>query len=282
MLALRNLLILAVLVVFPSIAQARWYDPSTGRWLQRDPLGTMNAQVAAKESPEEGYHDGMSRYQYVKSRPIVAVDPDGLELRFASRDDEKFFVGLANKLCPEGKFKVEDPWGKDNRRIVSGDSKFCNDYEEGRGWSCSKNTVTMTRKAASSSRPTICMCLCDAINSSRIIKLFHSTTPAGQSHSPGGYVTTGTYDEVYVGTGRPGGYRGRYANPSDRPSSMSPGQVMATPEIIFAHELCGHALPKQPHPPVGHPDRYTERDPVIIIENTIRRELGPEYGHREY
>lgn len=78
--AIRYLMILATLLLaYPSTAHARWYDPATGRWLQRDPLGTMNARVAAKESPEEAYHDGMSRYQYVRSRPTVAVDPDGLE-----------------------------------------------------------------------------------------------------------------------------------------------------------------------------------------------------------
>jgi RHS repeat-associated protein len=42
----------------------RSYDYSTGRWLQRDPIG---------------YVDGMNLYQYVKSNPIRLMDPLGLE-----------------------------------------------------------------------------------------------------------------------------------------------------------------------------------------------------------
>jgi len=40
------------------------YHPTLGRWLQRDPVG---------------YADGMSVYQYARSRPMCHVDPRGLE-----------------------------------------------------------------------------------------------------------------------------------------------------------------------------------------------------------
>jgi len=41
---------------------ARWYDPSTGRFLQRDPIGI------------EG---GLNVYAYVDANPLIRVDPDG-------------------------------------------------------------------------------------------------------------------------------------------------------------------------------------------------------------
>ncbi len=41
----------------------RWYDPSLGRFIQRDPLGTFG---------------GLNVYAYAGNRPTVAVDPSGL------------------------------------------------------------------------------------------------------------------------------------------------------------------------------------------------------------
>jgi RHS repeat-associated protein len=41
----------------------RWYDPSLGRWIQRDPAG---------------YVDGMGLYEYVGSDPVLLMDPSGL------------------------------------------------------------------------------------------------------------------------------------------------------------------------------------------------------------
>jgi uncharacterized protein RhaS with RHS repeats len=40
----------------------RWYDASTGRFLQRDPIGTLG---------------GLNVYAYARSRPVSAVDPRG-------------------------------------------------------------------------------------------------------------------------------------------------------------------------------------------------------------
>jgi RHS repeat-associated protein len=41
----------------------RWYDPSTGRFLQRDPIGILG---------------GSNVYEYARSSPSSSVDPDGL------------------------------------------------------------------------------------------------------------------------------------------------------------------------------------------------------------
>ncbi len=46
------------------LARNRWYHTQLGRWLQRDMAG---------------YVDGMSLYEYVASRPVVATDPMGLK-----------------------------------------------------------------------------------------------------------------------------------------------------------------------------------------------------------
>jgi len=73
---------------FPLTAHGT-YDPKHGRWLQRDPIGTT---VAVGVSEPQGsdrsevdvqvqYRDGANVHQYVRSRPGVGLDPDGLEWR---------------------------------------------------------------------------------------------------------------------------------------------------------------------------------------------------------
>jgi RHS repeat-associated protein len=83
--AIRNLLILATLLLaFPSTTHARWYDPATGRWLQRDPLGSPGQQLGTQTAqfrsaaPSLAYHDGANTYQYVRGRAPVMADPMGL------------------------------------------------------------------------------------------------------------------------------------------------------------------------------------------------------------
>jgi RHS repeat-associated protein len=41
----------------------RWYDPATGRFLQRDPIGLFG---------------GLNVYRYVRNNPVAIVDPSGL------------------------------------------------------------------------------------------------------------------------------------------------------------------------------------------------------------
>ncbi len=55
-----------------------------------------------------------------------------------------------------------------------------------------------------------------------------------------------------------------------------------TPDyLVLGHELCGHALPGLKHPtdPSGQIDPSIF-DPVIAIENDIRREHDPDLGQR--
>ncbi len=58
--------LLASLLVslLPSVAHGRVYDPRSGRWLTRDPMGFV---------------DGGNRYEYVRSNPVAATDPAGLQ-----------------------------------------------------------------------------------------------------------------------------------------------------------------------------------------------------------
>jgi len=62
---LRLIIVLGALLIGAPPASARVFDPETGRFLQRDPLG---------------YVDGPNPYCYVNSRPIFARDPRGLAM----------------------------------------------------------------------------------------------------------------------------------------------------------------------------------------------------------
>ncbi|MCC6677435.1 MAG: hypothetical protein IT436_09845 [Phycisphaerales bacterium] len=91
------LIVAAMLAWFVPTAHARWYDPTTGRWLQRDPLGTQHLWMHQAASitthpkldmdgpvnmdltdPAVQYADGMNLYQYVGSDPLARTDPPGL------------------------------------------------------------------------------------------------------------------------------------------------------------------------------------------------------------
>jgi RHS repeat-associated protein len=53
--------------VFPYLhLGARYYDPATGRFLQRDPIGTAG---------------GLNVYSYVESNPMSHLDPSGLDVQ---------------------------------------------------------------------------------------------------------------------------------------------------------------------------------------------------------
>lgn len=93
---IRALAVLTTIIAITAIASPALavYHPTMGRFMQRDPNGTMTAQpsprvgmagraaaggfVARDRSLGRQYADGMSLYQYVSSNPIRWNDPSGL------------------------------------------------------------------------------------------------------------------------------------------------------------------------------------------------------------
>ncbi len=85
-----------------------YYNPKLGRFMQRDPVGPVNAAqitplvnrgaafepVYAVPSPHQDYREGLSLYEYVRSSPAGSVDPSG---QF-SYPDIKSAAGLAASL----------------------------------------------------------------------------------------------------------------------------------------------------------------------------------------
>jgi hypothetical protein len=76
-----------------AFARNRMYNPSAGRFMQRDPYGTDQAGTDlagpaiarslsdpqyTQRDPAKQYRDGMNLYQYVRSNPPANIDPFGL------------------------------------------------------------------------------------------------------------------------------------------------------------------------------------------------------------
>jgi len=71
-----------------------WYEPSTGRWLTRDPVGEPGFEVLRRaqavpqpastaSSPGRWIHrnrpDNENRYVFVRNNPVNGIDPEGLK-----------------------------------------------------------------------------------------------------------------------------------------------------------------------------------------------------------
>ena len=52
--------------------RARWYDPRTGRWLSKDPLGIAG---------------GLNLYEFCANNPVNFIDPDGLDVVYLDDSD---------------------------------------------------------------------------------------------------------------------------------------------------------------------------------------------------
>jgi hypothetical protein len=81
-----------------AFARNRMYNPSLGRWMQRDPAGTQHAPAMARNvsssrftQPDSvgQYRDGMNLYQYVRSAPPNNVDWTGAEGQKTTTGDTK-------------------------------------------------------------------------------------------------------------------------------------------------------------------------------------------------
>lgn len=59
-----------------------FYDPSTQRWINRDPVGEPGFRVLARPTARSG-GDGPNSYAFVKNDPLSHIDPHGLLLGWA-------------------------------------------------------------------------------------------------------------------------------------------------------------------------------------------------------
>jgi uncharacterized protein RhaS with RHS repeats len=85
----------------------RWYDPSTGRFLQRDPIGIDG---------------GLNVYAYCDGDPVSVVDPDGMDwgararIWWNTRSPAEKFLDLTDPFFPKGSGDDEkafaDKWGQ--------------------------------------------------------------------------------------------------------------------------------------------------------------------------
>ncbi|NLD44520.1 MAG: hypothetical protein GX657_13625, partial [Chloroflexi bacterium] len=86
--------------------RARWYDPTTGRFLQPDPL------VPSYQNPQS-----LNRYSYVLGNPLRFTDPSG------------HYIHVEDALGPFGDFGVRRA-GDGSLRVVQGGARFRNEYEK--------------------------------------------------------------------------------------------------------------------------------------------------------
>lgn len=99
------------------------YDPATGRWLTRDPLGTMHVAPPIGRSvnprPHLRYVDGMNLYQGVRSNPVRLTDPLG-----AAAEDPHDPNGYVDKylkfwICWLGMNEADAQGSMNSRKAVS-------------------------------------------------------------------------------------------------------------------------------------------------------------------
>ena len=86
--------------------RARTYDPHTGRFMQRDPLGINPAGDAVNSfNPTRQYEDGMNGYEYGQSNPVLNKSSWDYSISICSGDGNCFqyalpmFISLAG-MCP--------------------------------------------------------------------------------------------------------------------------------------------------------------------------------------
>jgi len=101
--------VLALTMVFAdsALARGRYLHPGLGRFMQRDPNGMENLMISTSPrelrgfiqrdriQPQKQYSDGMSLYQYVKSKPVTSVDPNGL----ASINNPEGLLGPSGQIA---------------------------------------------------------------------------------------------------------------------------------------------------------------------------------------
>ena len=95
--------IFVLILLVGNYAEAN-YDYSTGRWMQRDPLGVNPGNKQGNYFyPKQQFKNGSNLYEYVKSNPLLFIDPIGLET-----------TGLLTVVCCQ--------------KEITKDNLFCENY----------------------------------------------------------------------------------------------------------------------------------------------------------
>jgi RHS repeat-associated protein len=88
--------------------RARRYDPTTGRWWSRDPIGFAGGDA--------------NLYQYVGNRPLVGLDPSGLQVKMGQTSDCRPIrngTQITSRFTRPGEQLDNSIWGELCRRRFS-------------------------------------------------------------------------------------------------------------------------------------------------------------------
>jgi len=101
---------------------ARTYDPETGRFMQRDPLGVNPAVSKMPIDPIGQYYDSLSLYEYVSSKPLVELDPSGTKIEVIKKQhtNESSIPGTRGMVTStlSGNFKCKKKWFSCKAKLI--------------------------------------------------------------------------------------------------------------------------------------------------------------------
>jgi RHS repeat-associated protein len=240
--------------------RARAYEPKLGRFLQRDPIGVWG----------DGENSG-NPYSYVGNHPVLCTDPNGTWIVVPNEWHRVKVQSWLDAMCP-GKFRIDQAGN-----VFAIDPYFCRDRTE-TSWVpytddiCYDQTYGRWQKefipkgCASSLYPVSCCCLCEAIGDAHTYRVSFDPKAVADNvrkknlrehghHSPaesdfeGGYTDSPwnrarwNTTSLVVGRERSDGVWAKTGHPKDTSPPLGRDWKTRMPEwLIFAHELCGHAL----------------------------------------
>ena len=74
----------------------RYYDPSAGRWLNRDPINELGFKLLARSGGGFNRSEEENLFRFVSNNPVNGFDPDGRSLMFPTGD---LLAGAAENCC---------------------------------------------------------------------------------------------------------------------------------------------------------------------------------------
>ena len=166
--------------------------------------------------------------------------------------------GLINDTCPDGRFQVDQATGN----VTAGNAQFCQQPPPN----------PPVAAAHTSSTPVGCRCLCDVVNDANLTTIaFHAGGPGTQPTRP---IGAGPDNPTVA------------VDPNFQGQYLINGRWVDIPfHLIFAHELCGHALPLMrgtqvaPGPgPAGGTPPHERRS--VDVERQIAAEHNPPLPRR--